>query len=108
MVRDFLLLNLIRKEDAKGELKLTWKFNVKVISEMLRKNALRQLTIDAKNETQVDFIYGGQSDFLTEQMKPEILQMFPKSTFHCIHDAGHYLHVEKREKFLSILTSLLV
>ena len=107
MVRDFLLLNLTRKEDDKGQLKLAWKFNVKAIKEMLREDSTRKITIEANNKTPMAFIYGGQSDFVTEQMKPEILRLFPNSSFYCLPDAGHYLHVEKRDEFLEILSSLL-
>lgn len=106
-VRDFLLLNLIRQSNESGQSKLAWKFNIHLIGEMMRNETIRQITLTDTNNTPTAFIYGGKSDFLTEQMKPEIMSMFPNSQFYCVPDAGHYLHVEKRDVFLSILTSLL-
>lgn len=105
LVRDFLIMNLVKGEDGK----LRWKFNLHAIKELVSNGLIRR--IELKEETaypkETVFIYGGKSDFVKDSDRPAILKYFPKSFFVSILDAGHYLHVEKPKEFLQALLSVL-
>ena len=106
-MRDFLLMSLI-KDDTGTRLK--WKFNLEAIKDLVCNGSIREIYLPSDSpafEGETVFIHGGKSDFVKEQDKEDILKLFPKSHFHCIPDAGHYLHVEKQKEFLDILVSYL-
>ena len=105
LVRDFLLMNLVREDN-----KFAWKFNLSAIKELVVNGLIREIHLPAEGpafEGETVFIYGGKSDFFTQSDKEEVLTLFPKTVFHCIPDAGHYLHAEKPKEFLNILISCL-
>lgn len=52
-------------------------------------------------------IYGGRSNFFNENEKSEIAKLYTKVVYHRINDAGHYLHIEKQEEFLNVVTRFL-
>jgi esterase len=43
------------------------------------------------------FVKGGNSDYITNEHKDEILRLFPQATVRIIEGAGHWLHAEKPE-----------
>ena len=53
------------------------------------------------------FIAGGQSDYISPDHGEPIGWLFPQSRIHVIAEAGHWLHVQSREQFLSALDDFL-
>ena len=97
------MMNLVRDGDGK----LKWKFNLHALRALVAQGRIREVQFDPNKpcDCTTVFIYGQKSDFVCEGDLPAILKLFPNSTFHCIADAGHYLHVEKQPEFLSVLCS---
>lgn len=53
------------------------------------------------------FIRGGNSNYITEEERPEIKRLFPKAVIKTIDDAGHWVHAEKpHEVILSVVDFL--
>lgn len=101
LVRDFLIMSLVK--DVEG--KLMWKFNLPALRQLIAGGGIREVHFNPDEPCHRDavFIYGQKSDFVRESDRPAILKLFPNSTFHCLPDAGHYLHVEKQAEFLTQL-----
>jgi esterase len=87
-VRQFLLKSLVKVENE-----FQWKFNLHKIIESYEH-------ILAKPEGSAYlgptlFIKGANSDYITEQYRPDIASMFPAARAKIIAGAGHWLHAEK-------------
>jgi pimeloyl-ACP methyl ester carboxylesterase len=53
------------------------------------------------------FIRGERSDFISEGDADAIRNLFPSGRLHTIAGAGHLLHVEKTNEFISVLLEFL-
>jgi pimeloyl-ACP methyl ester carboxylesterase len=53
------------------------------------------------------FVHGAASDYVAPVHRPAIHALFPKARFVAVKDAGHWLHAEKPEAFLSTLGAFL-
>lgn len=101
-VRDFLLLNLVKDDN------LRWKFNLDACEQTLYNlYELINVNKDVSFNQPSLMIYGGRSNFFNEEEKSEICNLYPRVVYHCIRDAGHYLHIEKQEEFLKVVSSFL-
>jgi esterase len=93
-LRQFILKNLTRTED--GELK--WKVNLSIIKKHYPEIA-DDITADGVFDKPTLFIKGGRSKYITDDDKPRIKKLFPRSAILTIKDAGHWVHSEKPEEF---------
>lgn len=94
-VRMFLLKNLYRNENGQ----FAWRINLPVINDQIENvgEALNEVSID----TPVLFINGEKSDYIKVEDHALIKKIFPKASFSTIPDAGHWVHAEKPEEFVS-------
>lgn len=90
----FLLKNLFWKEQISGEKKLSWRFNLDVISRKL--NEVNQPTLpDPVCDTDTLFIRGSRSPYILEEDESEIKMLFPNSSVVTIQNAGHWVHADQ-------------
>ena len=107
-IRLFLLKNL--KRDPKGQ--YFWTLNVKVIAQNLE-NILNDFDsdlwkgVDTPHNFPALFIKGQLSDYLLESDKSKILELFPNASIKTIPGAGHWVHAEQPELFISVLLKFL-
>ncbi|MCB0278682.1 MAG: alpha/beta fold hydrolase [Calditrichaeota bacterium] len=100
-VRQFLLKNLKRNDRSGFE----WQMNIEGIQAnydalMLAPELRGTIPVPAL------FIYGQLSSYVSEDDKEMIKQYFPRVEFHSIK-AGHWVHAERPDEFLDILTQFL-
>jgi len=104
-VRQFLLKNL--KRDAEDS--FTWRFNLPVLA--LNINLLVDgITPECKNtRSEIDTLYirGEKSNYIPENRIEEIKNTFPVSKVVTVQGAGHWVHAEKPNEFLSEVNSFL-
>lgn len=100
--RQFVLKNLNRSEHGQ----LTWKCNL----EALIKN-YRNLMLFPANSRVFDksayFIKGNASDYINETNWKECLHFFPKAVLISVPNAGHWVHADNPQGFLSSLLAIL-
>lgn len=101
-VRQFLLKNLKRDSNKK----FYWILNIDTLQQELE-NIMNGVQVD-DNTIQVEsfpilFIKGEQSDYISEEDKIKIKKLFPKAVITSIKGAGHWVHAEKRNEFLSVV-----
>ncbi|MDA3953079.1 MAG: alpha/beta fold hydrolase [Bacteroidales bacterium] len=97
-IRQFLLKNIKRSKNNE----YSWTLNIKTI-----KNELINI-MDGLNSNQSEitgfpvlFIKGGNSDYILNDDKKVINQIFPFADIETIPNAGHWLHAEQPELFLA-------
>lgn len=93
-VRQLLSKNLYWNEEKK----LSWRFNLKTISENISEVGK---TFSVKKGIQVPalFIKGEKSNYIQEIYMPAIKKIFAHSKFKTIEGAGHWVHAEKPKEF---------
>ncbi len=96
-IRQFLLKNIKRSKNNE----YSWSLNIKAIRNELT-NIMDGLD---KNQPEITgfpvlFIKGGNSDYILDEDKKAIQQIFPYSDIETIPNAGHWLHAEQPELFL--------
>ena len=107
-VRQFLLKNLKRDKDGT----FRWLLNLKALRNELP-SILDGLNPDKhQNHTEnfsfpVLFIKGEKSEYVQEKDKESILKIFHHARIQTIENAGHWVHAEKREKFLETVRNFL-
>ncbi|MEO0897096.1 MAG: alpha/beta fold hydrolase [Bacteroidota bacterium] len=101
-IRQFLLKGLGRDENKN----FSWKFNLKLISEKYE-NILAALDMEGTFDGDSLFIYGGKSDYVAKDLFPAIQEYFPEAVFYKIEEAGHWLHAEVPQEFISKVRSFL-
>ncbi len=89
-VRSFLLKNIVR--DTQGA--FAWRMNLPVIyanySKLVSANSQ-----GATCEGGVLFLKGGDSDYIGEKNREDILSRFPNAKVKVVANTGHWLHAEK-------------
>lgn len=101
-VRQFLMKNIARNESGGFQ----WKMNLKVIE----KNYARineELPRDKQFNKPALFIRGAKSDYIQTEDLPIISRLFPKAELVTIKDAGHWVHIDASEEFLSAVLEFL-
>lgn len=94
-IRQFLLKNLYWKE--KGQ--LAWRINIPVLEEKLPE-IVQPLPYKELLTTTL-FMRGGQSNYILEEDEEEIKRYFPLAEIHTIAQAGHWIHAEAPEEFIT-------
>jgi pimeloyl-ACP methyl ester carboxylesterase len=101
-LRRFLLKNLGRNSAGK----FFWKINLRGI----QKNAaaLREpISSSAPFTKPTLFVRGEKSDYVRAEDEIGIRQLFPNSKIETIVCAGHWVHSEKPEKFMRVISDFL-
>jgi len=106
-VAGFLLKNITR--DKSGT--FSWKLNVSALYNNIDK-LMSGLTLPdgvsgGITGFPVLFIRGGESEYLPESHKKEIVKFFPAAEFITIPDTGHWLHADKPAEFTEIVRNFL-
>ncbi len=100
--RQFLLKNLywVEKEE------LAWRFNLPVIDRDIEIIGQGLQNIETFEKPTL-FIRGEKSNYITENDYEPIAAIFPKSSIKSLA-SGHWVHAEKPQEFLALLTSFLI
>lgn len=53
------------------------------------------------------FVAGGASPYVSEQDRPAIDRLFPRARLHGIAGAGHWLHAEAKDEFVSVVRAFI-
>ncbi|WP_340609148.1 esterase [Xenorhabdus bharatensis] len=75
-----------------------WRFNLPVLQKEYEK-IIGWETIPAWHKPAL-FIRGGNSDYITEEYRQDIINQFPQATAWVVAGAGHWVHAEKPEAVL--------
>ena len=85
-----------------------WRFALDVIeAELDSLSDFPDFAAGSRYEGPTLFIAGGRSDYVTADHAETIRRQFPSAVKHVIEDAGHWLHVEKRDAFVAALDAFL-
>ncbi|MGW1339985.1 alpha/beta fold hydrolase [Kribbella sp. NPDC002412] len=101
--RAFLLQNLIL-DDAGAR----WRPNLPVIQAALP--AISGWPAEAEGRSYTGptlFIYGGKSDYVQQDHRATIASYFPNVQYAEVPEAGHWVHAERLDYFLAVLTPFL-
>ena len=100
--RNFVLTNLIRNDQGK----YSWRLNLASIENNYHR--LREKPIASTPFSKPTlFVKGSLSNYIKEQQKEEILEIFPNAQFELIMQAGHWLHADKPQKFQKVVLDFL-
>jgi pimeloyl-ACP methyl ester carboxylesterase len=124
-LRRFLLKNLGR--DNHGN--FVWKMNLRGVAEnylnlgkvVERRSPDRRVVVGEENTLHRNpaipndigfagstlFIRGGKADYITAADEPEIRQLFPSAKIQTIPEAGHWIHADAPEEFVSMVLDFL-
>ncbi|HLG34633.1 MAG TPA: alpha/beta fold hydrolase [Bacteroidia bacterium] len=102
----FLLKNLYWKTDTKGGIALAFRFNLKVITAKI-KNMGNEISFPHTIKIPSLFVRGEKSDYLSEGDLAAIKKKFPKAKLVTVDNAGHWVHAENPDGFLSEILRLL-
>jgi esterase len=102
LLRQFLLKNLI--PDGHGGYQ--WRIHLEAIADNY--DRLRQ-GIDAAQPFNGEtlFLLGGKSDYVAENDRKRIHELFPRAQFESIPGAGHWVHAEKPAEFAGAVLGFL-
>lgn len=84
-----------------------WRINLESINATFKENIGRFPTINSTFSGPTYFIGGGNSAFLKQSDHEPIKRIFPSVKFDYIPGAGHWLHAEKPNEFLKLVTEFL-
>ncbi|MDR2125476.1 MAG: alpha/beta fold hydrolase [Prevotellaceae bacterium] len=100
-LRNFLLKNLYRTQ--KGQ--FLWRFNLPILLNNVNNVICGSLKKSEKLEIKIPslFIAGAKSEYILYSDIKNITNTFSNSKIEIISDAGHWLHVEQREKFVNCI-----
>jgi esterase len=101
-VRQLLLKNLQR--DNVGH--LTWKIDLEAIAQNYDK-LTRAILARQKFDGPTCFVRGGRSNYIREDDIPMIREKFPQAKIKTIANAGHWVHADAAEEFISMVTDFL-
>ncbi|MEM6628072.1 MAG: alpha/beta fold hydrolase [Bacteroidota bacterium] len=102
-IRQFLLKGLGRN-DAK---EFAWKFNLKVLTANYPE-VLKQIDLLDPFDNPTFFIHGGRSNYILPKDIAGIQSFFPSVEFYEIPEAGHWLHAEAPEVFITKVREFLI
>jgi len=100
-VRQFLLMNL-----QPGENGLSWRINLPALKanyQALMAPVCEHAVLSIPSQ----FIYGGQSDYVTADDRKLIEQHFTQAIFAVIDKAGHWVHAERPQQFKQLVEEFL-
>jgi esterase len=97
-VRQFLLKNLHRTDQGTFD----WRINLPVIDEQIE-NVGEALSDEISIDNPTLFLNGERSDYIKAEDRTLIRKIFTKAEFITIRNAGHWVHAEKPDEFVSIV-----
>lgn len=100
-VRQFLLKNLSRKTEGG----FFWKINLPVIERNLEAIG-HDLQFEGMFKGPTLFIRGAKSNYIKDEDRDRIKQLFPKSTVVTM-DTGHWVQAEKPKEFVEVVENFL-
>lgn len=100
-VRQFLLKNLYWKENKQ----LAWRFNLAIINKKIEEVGEELQDIQPLNKPTL-FIRGQHSNYILISDEQKIKEIFPLSTIKTLN-AGHWIHAEKPQEFLELISSFI-
>lgn len=100
--RQFLLKSLYRVEKGR----YGWRFNLDVLGESQEKIGIHE-PIKTPIERPTLFIRGSKSGYILESDIVIIRHAFAKAELKTIENAGHWLHAEKPQDFLTYVTEFI-
>ena len=100
--RQFLLTNL---SDDSGSWK--WRANLAVLHSSISKLSTNPLSQNDSYEGPTLFIRGGKSGYLRSEHFPLVKEAFPAAKIFTLMNAGHDVHVEDKDGFLTHLKEFL-
>lgn len=101
-VRSFLLKNLVKQ--AEGG--FAWRMNLPVIHRDYPQLIQGNIN-DCSFNGRVLFLKGGNSDYILEKHREDILSRFPQATLKAVSNTGHWLHAEKADLVSKLTLSFL-
>lgn len=101
-LRQFIMQNIQRSKEGSFE----WRMNLPILSEKIKevgeqiksKNIFIQPTL---------FVRGSKSDYILDEDMVEIKKYFKNVRFETIKDAGHWVHFDNPNDFLSLVEEFL-
>ncbi len=101
-VRGFLLQNLRRVKDAdSGRSSFAWQPNLHMLYRALPQIGGFPDPGGAQYEGPVLWVAGGDSDYVRDEDADSMRELFPRTTRISIKGAGHWVHSERPEEFIS-------
>ncbi|XP_068121861.1 sn-1-specific diacylglycerol lipase ABHD11 isoform X2 [Hyperolius riggenbachi] len=100
-VRQFILTNLIQENDH-----FKWRVNLEAITNTLP-NLLDFPAFENSYPGPTLFLGGANSPYISSDNYPDIERLFPYANIEYIQGAGHWVHSEKAQDFLSAICSFL-
>ena len=101
-LRAFILQNLVIEEG-----RARWKPNLDVLARVIGDLLDFPDGLPPRFDGPALFIHGGASDYVTAQGAAAIRDRFPAARIEAIDGAGHWLHADKPDAFLSAVTDFL-
>jgi len=107
-IRQFILKNVKRKEDKS----FGWRLNIQALYNNLEKildgfSVSGQSFGDEITGFSILFVKGGNSEYITEDDKGRIQDIFPYAEFKTIQNAGHWLHAEQPDDLLKTIKNFI-
>lgn len=101
--RAFLLQNLVFEEG-----RARWRINLPVIERFMPElSGFPDLSPGRSFAGPTLFIAGERSDYVRPEHEPAIKRLFPNARIVRVPDAGHWLHAERPDAFLGLVTPFL-
>lgn len=97
-MRQFLLTNLVRDPVSR---RFRWMVNIPVLLREMPELIGNPLASDDRFEGPTLFLKGAQSTFIEEEDRALIRRHFPRAHFVVLKGAGHNLHVEDKDTFVT-------
>ncbi len=101
-IRQFVLKNLERNEDGG----FIWKLNFEILYRDYE-NMLVEIDSQQFFDKETLFIKGGNSNYIQEKDKSDIVKLFPRATIQIIENAAHWVHAEKPKEFFDAVIKFL-
>ena len=101
-LRNFLMKNVYRKDNKI----LDFRFNLNSLSKNIA-SISEEVNSDNKFINEVYFFKGSLSEYIMDEDNALIYKLFPNSKFIKIQNAGHWLHADNPNDFLSELLRLI-
>ena len=92
----FLMKNLSRKKEGGFE----WKMNLDVLAEFYKEHIMNAPTYNKPITTPTLFIAGGKSNYINDDDREQIGQLFTEVTHEICQGAGHWVHAEKPKELI--------
>lgn len=102
-IRALLLANL-RERDGLYE----WRVNVKTVRENISKLVNAGSLKGRSSDVEALFICGGQSPYVSVEERGAIRRTFPKARIVTAEGAGHWVHNDKPDVFVEMVTAFMV